>query len=130
MQENETMNQLTFNDLPSAVLKVLVKVESLERTLMKMQKEGSRSIKGKADHTPMSMTEACEFLRIKRSNMYYQLRQRAIPAVKNGKNYTFFKDELMKWLESKRKIEVPMTAEEFNASLRTRKGKWTPPGLH
>jgi excisionase family DNA binding protein len=74
----------------------------------------------------MNIDEACEFLKMKKGTMYYHLQNRSIPATKKGKSYIFFKDELIKWAESGRTTEVPLTPEEMNAALSKRAGKNTP----
>ena len=68
-------------------------------------------------HTPMSLTEACAFLKMKRSTMYYHLENGNIPATRKGKNYILFKDELVKWAESGRTNEVPMTTSEKEETI-------------
>ena len=97
---------MTFNDLPKVVSQVLAKVERME-----VCKKRSSS----AEHTPMTIDEACEFLKMKKSTMYYHIERDNIPATKRGKNYILFKDELVSWLESGRKSSVPLTPEEMNA---------------
>ena len=60
----------------------------------------------------MSLTEACAFLKMRRSTMYYHRENGNIPATRKGKNYILFKDELVRWAESGRTNDVPMTISE------------------
>ena len=53
----------------------------------------------------------------KRSTMYYHLENGNIPATRKGKNYILFKDELLKWAESGRINDVPLTFEEQAAAM-------------
>ena len=64
----------------------------------------------------MTLDEACDFLKMKKSTMYYHVERGNITATKRGKNYIFFKDELIRWLESGRKNQVSLTYEEENTA--------------
>ncbi len=109
--------ELTFNELPSTMALLLRKVEGIERQIQQMQDSfASNREQGSNAHVPMSLTEACEFLKMKRSTMYYQLERGSIPATRKGKNYILFKDELLKWIESGRTNPVPLTMEEHEDS--------------
>ena len=106
---------LTFNDLPEAVSQVLTKVERLERVLNIIKDEVCKKSSPSAEHIPMTIDEACDFLKMKKSTMYYHIERNNIPVTKRGKNYILFKDELVGWLESGRKSPVALTPEEMNA---------------
>lgn len=110
--------QLTFNDVPEVLKSVLDKVERLERILVHMQEQLSTdTTKHQDKHIPMNLDEACEFLKMKKSTMYYHLEKGNIPATRSGKSYLLFKDELIKWAENGRKNQVPLTPEEENALM-------------
>ena len=109
---------MTFNDLPKVVSQVLAKVERMERVLDFIKDEVCKKRSSSAEHTPMTIDEACEFLKMKKSTMYYHIERGNIPATRTGKNYLLFKDELIHWCESGRKNPVSMTPEERNASIR------------
>ena len=85
---------LTFNDLPEVVSQVLTKVERLERVLNIIKDEVCKKSSPSAEHIPMTIDEACDFLKMKKSTMYYHIERNNIPATKRGKNYILFKDEL------------------------------------
>lgn len=104
----------TFNDLPKAVSQLLNKVDQLERVIDIIKDEVCKRSKPSSDHTPMNIDEACEFLKMKKSTMYYHIERGNIPATKRGKNYILFKDELVAWLESGRKNPLSTTIEEAN----------------
>ncbi len=105
--------ELTFNELPSAVTLLLQKVEGIEHLLTQLQGDITQKKNSEENgHIPMSLTEACAFLKMKRSTMYYHLENGNIPATRKGKNYILFKDELVKWAESGRTNDVPMTISE------------------
>lgn len=108
---------MTFNDLPKVVSLVLTKVERLERVLDTIKDEVCKKSSPSAEHIPMTIDEACEFLKMKKSTMYYHIERGNIPATKSGKNYLLFKDELIQWAESGRRNGVAMTPEEQNAAF-------------
>ena len=113
-----TYDELTFNELPSAVTLLLQKVEGIEDMLHQLQGDITQKKKSEENgHTPMSLTEACAFLKMKRSTMYYHLENGNIPATRKGKNYILFKDELVKWAESGRTNDVPMTISERKEAI-------------
>ena len=110
--------ELTFNELPSAVTLLLQKVEGIEHLLTQLQGDITQKKKSEENgHIPMSLTEACAFLKMKRSTMYYHLENGNIPATRKGKNYILFKDELIKWAESGRTNDVPMTISERKEAI-------------
>lgn len=110
--------ELTFNELPSAVTLLLQKVDGLEHLLHQLQGDLIQKKKSEENgHIPMSLTEACAFLKMKRSTMYYHLENGNIPATRKGKNYILFKDELVRWAESGRTNDVPMTISEREEAI-------------
>jgi excisionase family DNA binding protein len=110
--------ELTFNELPSAVTLLLQKVDDLEHLLHQLQGDLTQKKKSEENgHIPMSLTEACAFLKMKRSTMYYHLENGNIPATRKGKNYILFKDELVRWAESGRTNDVPMTISEREEAI-------------
>lgn len=80
---------LTFNDLPEVVSQVLSKVERLERVLDIIKDEVCKKSSPSTDHTPMTIDEACDFLKMKKSTMYYHIERNNIPAA-NEERTTFF----------------------------------------
>lgn len=110
--------ELTFNELPSAVTLLLQKLDGLEHLLHQLQGDLPQKKKSEENgHIPMSLTEACAFLKMKRSTMYYHLENGNIPATRKGKNYILFKDELVRWAESGRTNDVPMTISEREEAI-------------
>ena len=108
---------MTFNDLPKVMTQVLTKVERLERMLISIKNEMTGKDSVADNHVPMNIDEACEYLKMKKSTMYYHIERGNIPATKRGKNYLLFKDELLHWMECGRKNAVSQTAEELNAAM-------------
>ena len=107
---------MTFNDLPGLVSQILNKVERLERVIETIREHVGKNSSSSTEHIPMTIDEACEFLKMKKSTMYYHVERGNITATRRGKNYIFFKDELLRWLESGRTNQVSLTFEEKNAA--------------
>ena len=107
---------MTFNDLPGMVSQILNKVERLERVIETIREHVGKNSASSTEHIPMTIDEACEFLKMKKSTMYYHVERGNITATRRGKNYIFFKDELLRWLESGRTNQVSLTFEEKNAA--------------
>lgn len=109
-------NETTFNDMPKMIGKIFQKIERVEQMLYAMRDNFEDTIKTKSssEHIPMTLDEACEFLRMKKSTMYYHLGKGNIPGTKKGKNYILYKDELIKWTELGR-IDADMrTPDQIN----------------
>lgn len=72
-------------------------------------------------HTPMNMEDMTDFARMKKSTVYYHIENNGLPCVKVGKNFTFFKDEVISWLESYRKDESFTKINEKIMAMHKRK---------
>ncbi len=108
---------VTFNDLPSAVSKLLDEVLELKKMVKTLQDERENAVSKENRHKPMSVEEAADYLKMPRRTLYEKLRAGDIPASKPGKRYVLYQDEIDKWLEVNRKNPVPLTVEEENAAI-------------
>ena len=68
-------------------------------------------------HVPMTVQEACNYLKMPLSTFYYKVKKDDIPVIKQGKHLYIYRDELDRWLESSRKNPAPQSFEEENESL-------------
>ena len=109
--------ELSFNDLPKAVSRILDDVGDIKQMLAEMHRQ--EKTKAADRHIPMTVDEAAEYLTLPKATLYDKLAKGEIPATKPGKRYVLYKDELDKWLECNRKTAVPMTAEEQNKAILT-----------
>ena len=99
---------LTFNDLPTVVGELCKRIESLETVL-----KNSLAVQNKVKenhHVPMTVDEVCTYLSISKSSFYYKVKH-------GGKHLFVYRDELDKWLETGRKVQVPLTFEEEQAKM-------------
>lgn len=117
MQNEE--RQITFNDIPEVLSEILKRFDLLDQSMELIREEVRRTKRPSlSDHIPMDVKEACEFLKIKKSTMYTYIQNGEIPVNQKGKKYTFFRDDLIKWLESGCKIEAPISTMEINHSAK------------
>ena len=107
---------LTFNDLPQVVAQLRDEVMGMRAMLTRQQVESSKPVKENR-HKPMTVEEAIEYTHIPRGTMYMKLEDGTIPATKPDRRWILYQDELDKWLETKRRNTVPMTADEENDAI-------------
>lgn len=63
-------------------------------------------------HVPMTVQEACNYLKMPLSTFYYKVKKDDIPVIKQGKHLYIYRDELDRWLESSRKNPAPQSFED------------------
>lgn len=108
-------DQLTFNDLPAVVGELCNRIASMENLLTeKLSKQHEAK---ENTHVPMTVQEACAYLKMLLSTFYYKVKKDDIPVIKQGKHRYIYRDELDKWLESSRKNPAPQTFEEENEAM-------------
>ena len=108
-------DQLTFNDLPAVVGELCDRIASMENLLTeKLSKQHEAK---ENTHVPMTVQEACAYLKMPLSTFYYKVKKDDIPVIKQGKHLYIYRDELDKWLESSRKNLAPYTFEEENEAM-------------
>ena len=95
-------DQLTFNDLPAVVGELCDRIASMENLLTeKLSKQHEAK---ENTHVPMTVQEACAYLKMPLSTFYYKVKKDDIPVID-------------KWLESSRKNPAPQTFEEENEAM-------------
>ena len=77
-------DQLTFNDLPTVVGELCDRIASMENLLTEKL---SKQYETKEDtHVPMTVQEACNYLKMPLSTFYYKVKKDDIPVIKQGKH--------------------------------------------
>lgn len=108
-------NQFTFNDLPEVLGELCDRIANMENLLTeKLSRQ--REVKENT-HVPMTVQEACAYLKMPLSTFYYKVKKDDIPVIKQGKHLYIYRDELDKWLESSRKTSILQSFEEENDAL-------------
>ena len=108
-------NQFTFNDLPEVLVELCDRIASMESLLT--EKLSKQNEVKENTHVPMTVQEACAYLKMPLSTFYYKVKKDDIPVIKQGKHLYIYRDELDKWLESSRKNPAPQTFEEENEAM-------------
>lgn len=108
-------NQFTFNDLPEVLVELCDRIASMESLLT--EKLSKQNEVKENTHVPMTVQEACAYLKMPLSTFYYKVKKDDIPVIKQGKHLYIYRDELDKWLESSRKTVIPQSFEEENDAL-------------
>ena len=108
-------DQLTFNDLPTVVGELCDRIASMENLLS--ENISRQNAPQENTHVPMTVQEACEYLRMPLSTFYYKVKKDNIPVIKQGKHLYIYRDELDKWLESSRKTPPAQSFGEENEVL-------------
>ena len=108
-------DQLTFNDLPTVVGELCDRIASMENLL---NGKLYQAVRHQREHAhPMTVQEACNYLKMPLSTFYYKVKKDDIPVIKQGKHLYIYRDELDRWLESSRKNPAPQSFEDENESL-------------
>lgn len=122
---------ITFEEIPHYVALLDAKLNLLLTLITQANDNSSNdcNMPSKDDHIPMSFNDACKFISKGHSTMYALTSSRKIPFHKRGNKLYFFKDELLKWIETGGTYEVSAVVEakeeqDFEAHLENmRKGK-------
>ena len=110
--------ELTFNDLPQVVAQLRDEVMGMRVALEQQQRreEVKPAVKSAA-RRHMTVAEAIAYTGLPKGTFYMKLENGTIPALKPGKRWLVYQDELDKWLEANRRGSVPLTAEEENEAI-------------
>ena len=107
------MKNVTFEQLPKILTKILTRVEQLE-TLVK-----SMVVQGHADDEFLTIQEASKLVNLSVPTLYSKVSRNEIPVNKIGKRLYFSKEELVRWIrpgrirttqEIQRDVESRMSA--------------------
>ena len=110
-----TNNQITFNDLPQVVAELRDEVSGMKALLLNLQNRPTQQRENR--HRPVTPEQVAEYTNIPLATIYQKLANREIPGSKPGKRWVIYLDEIDKWLETKRRNVVPLTADEENAAI-------------
>ena len=92
-------NQITFDQLPFAVGKLLQKVELLEQLLLSSQKNPTAEAPDKL----LTVKQTAEFLNLTVATIYSKVSRKELPVMKRGKHLHFSEKELFDYLRAGKK---------------------------
>ncbi|WP_259069245.1 helix-turn-helix domain-containing protein [Mucilaginibacter sp. X4EP1] len=111
------MEQLTFEQLPQAVEKILSIVLQMEKILQ----NGQQREEDPSDL--LDVTQAAAFLNLSVSTIYTKVCRGEIPALKPGRRLYFDKKALVEWIKSARhpsNADIALTARDIYTRTNTR----------
>lgn len=79
-------NQFTFNDLPEVLGELCDRIASMESLLT--EKLSKQYEVKENTHVPMTVQEACAYLKMPLSTFYYKVKKDDIPVIKPGSNFS------------------------------------------
>lgn len=103
---------ITFNNLPQAVNYLTEQVEKIYQLLMTMQQQ-----KVNPQHQLIDIDKACQIVQKAKPTIYRLARTGLIPVYKRGKKLYFYEDELLKWIETGKKQNKPLTYQEQSTQI-------------
>jgi len=109
------MEQITFEQLPSAFVELFHKVENIEKLLERRR-----------DATPvveelLTIQAAADFLKLSVPTLYGLVSRSQLPVSKRGKRLYFSKAELAAWIKEGRKKTLVEMQADADRYLRTNK---------
>ena len=110
--KKKVMDQVTFEQLPSAVCEIYNKIEALEKLLIE---QGNGRTEDESNQL-LTAPQAAVYLNIKLPTLYSKVSKRELPVMKRGKKLYFSKKELLEYLKTGRKktmAELDLESKNF-----------------
>ena len=104
MKEN-----LSFEEMPQAILELLQKVESIQTDVGELKERCSQ----KPDEPVIGIDEACKILHRAKSTVYALTQAHKIPFYQPEKMLQFKRSELMAWMENARQETNRQTRDKI-----------------
>ncbi len=107
LRQFRSMEQITFNELPEAIAKLLARTERIEELLASQSSTTKDS-----PNKPLTIKEAAAFLNLAPQTLYGLTCKKAIPHYKKNKRLYFKQEELELWLNDGRKQELNVVVNQ------------------
>lgn len=109
---------LTFNDLPTAVTRLTNEVSELKSLLLKKAEASTTETE-----QLLTIKEASDFLKLSVPTLYSKVSRNELPYMKQGKRLYFSSTELMEYVkQGRRKTDVEIQADADTYLSNKRKG--------
>lgn len=120
-------DKVTFDNLPEMVNELKQELSALKEMvatlLTRTTSLPTESLPAAAEvpykHVLCDIDRACEITNYSKSAMYEYARKTDMPAIKKGKKWTFYEDELAAWMETGRKSEIERENEQMLTDIRS-----------
>lgn len=104
------MDNLTFEQLPQAIVALTNEVAMLRETILKNNKPTQTKVLIEID-------DACRVVHKAKSTVYRLVRERKIPCYKVGNKLYFYECELLDWVTKNRREICAISMDEIAKSL-------------
>lgn len=107
-----TKQNLTFDQLPTAVTMLTKEVSELKSLLIQKQEQAPTE----RTENPLNVQGAAEFLGLTEPTIYSKCSRNELPYIKRGKRLYFFRTDLMQYLKDgrvKSNAELDQEVESF-----------------
>ena len=89
----EESQELSFNDLPKAIMGIQKQLQELQWLISNLQPP-------RPERRPILIEEACRILGKARNTVYTLSRLGEIPSCRQGRKVYFYEDELLAWINN------------------------------
>jgi excisionase family DNA binding protein len=113
------MDKITFEAMPEAMGKLLLKIENIERLLVEKGTERTH------ESRIFDIDEAAKFCSLSKATLYNKVSKLEIPHFKKGKRLYFSEDDLKNWIGEgrvKTQIELAADAEKYITNKSKKRG--------
>jgi len=115
----------TFDQLVRVISGLRDEIKSLRASIETLLPKGdeqtslANQVSPNHSHILRDIDRACEITQKAKSTLYAIARRGDMPCIKNGKNWYFYEDELMDWIERGRHCHAVIDNEEMLSRIQT-----------
>ncbi len=93
-------NRVSFEDMPDMMGELLDEVRTLSNRVKKLENTCSCRRSDISTREILTAMEVAKMLRVTRVTVYRMIKRGEIPCYRNGSILMFYKDEILKWVDS------------------------------
>ena len=99
---NTLKKKISFEDLPSLMADLLIQMELMNDRMKDVEKKFSPPTTVNSEKELITSAEVCKLLKVSRITVYRMAKRGEIPCYRNGSILMFYKDEILRWVDSTR----------------------------
>ena len=96
-------NRVSFEDMPDMMGELLDEVRTLSNRVKKLENTCSCRRSDISTREILTAMEVAKMLKVTRVTVYRMIKRGEIPCDRNGSILMFYKDEILRWVDSTRK---------------------------
>ena len=93
-------NRVSFEDMPDMMSELLDEVRTLSRRVKKLEDSYSNWKSDINSREILTAMEVAKMLKVARITVYRMAKRGEIPCYRNGSLLMFYKDEILRWVDS------------------------------